>query len=323
MTKKTKNPVIRTAKLFWYRIIGLSKKYSLPGFGGASIYDVISLIIQEAMKDDIVTRANSVAFNFFLSLFPTLIFIFTLLPLFPISVDILATLSQNTSGIMPENAHNYLFGMVEDVVTRKRNNLLSIGFILAVFFASSGLSTLMYGFDKSSYKQTFKKRSMVRHRLVAIFLTILLSTVLILSILFIVFGHQLITVQLDNLGWTMMSKWILFMFQWIALIVLFYLIITLIYRYGPAMFRRIPFINPGATLAVILLIVSSMAFAYFVNNFGRYNEIYGSIGALIVLLAWLQINAFILLVGFELNASIAVNKTKIYNKKMQESLNNE
>ncbi len=274
------------------------------------MYDVVTLIYQEALKDDIVTRANSVAFNFFISLFPSLIFLFTLIPFFPISVDLLDTAASNTKDLIPAYAHDYIFSMVGDVVTNRRTELLSLGFVLAVFFSSSGLSTLMYGFDKSSYKNTFKKRSMVRHRVVAIILTILLSIVFLSSIVFIVFGRQIITRQMDTLGWTMSSQNILYFFQWMALIAIFYFMITLIYRYGPAMYRRIPFINPGATLAVILLILSSMGFAYFVNNFGRYNEIYGSIGALIVLLAWLQINAFILLVGFELNASIAVNQTR-------------
>jgi len=99
--------------------------------------------------------------------------------------------------------------------------------------------------------------------------------------------------------------------KWIFSLAIVYLGITLIYRYGSALRQKVKWINTGAILATILSIISSLLFSFFINNFGRYNEIYGSIGALLVLLLWIQINVFVVLVGFELNASIAVNKAAI------------
>ena len=100
------------------------------------------------------------------------------------------------------------------------------------------------------------------------------------------------------------------LFNWFVAIFLVYTGISLIYTLGPSMHRRIPFINVGAMIATILSLITSLGFSFFINNFGRYNEIYGSIGALIVMMVWIQFNSFILLVGFELNASISVHKHK-------------
>ncbi len=290
-------------------IIRITKRYSLPGFSGVPIYDVISFIYKEAMRDDIVTRANSIAFNFFLSLFPAIIFLFTLLPLFPITADYISLFRESTSGFLPEGAHNYLFRVIEGVASIKRGSLLSLGFIFAVVFSSSGMVTLMYGFHKS-YERVFKKRSYVKNRLVAMFLTILLGALFLVSMFLIIFGQPILELIIDKLE--IVNSGSVFKFvKWIVAGTIIYLGITLIYRYGSAMKERIRWFNTGAILATILSIISSLLFSFFINNFGQYNEIYGSIGALIVLLIWLQINAFVILVGFELNASIAVNKAAV------------
>lgn len=314
MIKIPKSPFLRQAIRFVNSIKRIGKKYSFPGFAGIPIYYVIRFIIQELTKDDLTTRANSVAFNFFLSIFPAVIFLFTLIPLFPGSLDLLTLFSNSTKDIIPETAHNYLFEIIEGVVSIKRGGLLSIGFFLALIFASSGVSTLMYGFDKS-YAHTFKKRGLIRHRLVAIALTTLLTLLLVSSMTLIVFSNQILsTLNLDFFD-SSTNAFIFSILKWLTVIAIFYLAITLIYRYGPSMYQRIPYLNPGATLATAFSILTSLGFAAFVNNFGRYNEIYGSIGALIVILVWIQINSFIILAGFELNASIAVNRFIFKNKK--------
>ncbi len=143
---------------FIRKFIRICKKYSLPGFSGVPVYDVISFIYREALKDDIVTRANSIAFSFFLSLFPALIFLFTLLPMFPFTTDYISILKSSTIGFLPEQAHNFLFKTIQDVASIKRGALQSVSFIFAVVFSSSGMLALMYGFNKS-YERVFKHRS--------------------------------------------------------------------------------------------------------------------------------------------------------------------
>lgn len=285
------------------------RKVSLPGFKGVSLYHVIRFIYKETVKDDILIRANSVAFSFFISIFPTIIFVFTLIPLLPIRLDLLEALNTLGSKALPSEAFRYLMSMVEGVVSIKRSGLLSIGFLLALFFSSSGMLTLMYGFDKS-YERTFKKRSYFSNRGVAILLTVIITFIFLLSFILIVFGDQLFINLFAHFDLGEASEVIIQVFRWVIIVLLIYTSISLIYQYGPSMYRKIQFFNVGAYLATTLSVVSSLIFAYFVNNFGKYNEIYGSIGALIVLLLWLQINAIILLIGFELNTSIAVEKDR-------------
>lgn len=295
-------------------ILDFSKKYSLPGFSGIPIYDVIAFIYKECMKDDIVTRANSVAFNFFLSLFPSLIFLFTLLPLLPITADYMSILRSSTYGILPEQAHEYLFSAIEGVASIKRGGLQSVSFIFAVVFSSSGMVTLMYGFHKS-YQRVFKKRSYVKSRLVAIFLTLLLVMIFMVSMLLIIFGQPVVELIISKINMDSYSAALFKLIKWFIVTIFLYFGITLIYRYGSAMKERIKWVNTGALLATVVSIVTSIVFAFFINNFGKYNEIYGSIGALLVLLLWIQINALIVLIGFELNAGIAVNKARMIKRK--------
>jgi len=273
------------------------KKYSLPGFANVPIYDVSSFIYKEAMKDDISTRANSIAFSFFLSLFPTIIFLFTMLPLLPVTANYLDLVDTSLDGILPDQAHAYLFGIIESVASIKRSGLLSIGFFFALFFASSGVLTMMYGFDKA-YEITFKQRSYLKKRWVALLLTLVLGSLLILSLIFIILGKPIIGYCLDYLELSNYGTAVLYIMRWVLVIFIIYLGITIIYRYGPSMYTKISFWNPGSIVAASLSILSSIAFSYFIDNFGRYNELYGSIGALIVIMLWLQINAYILLIGF-------------------------
>ncbi len=291
-------------------IIDLCKRYSLPGFSGIPIYNIITFVYKESMKDDIVTRANSIAFNFFISLFPTIIFLFTLLPLLPITADFLQIFKNSTDGILPVEAHKYLFSVIEGVVSIKRGGLQSLSFIFALVFSSSGMVTLMYGFHKS-YERVFKKRSYVKNRLVAIILTTFLVTIFTSSMILIIFGKPILQILIEKLNMGSHSVQVFKWLKWLTVTFIVYLGITVIYRYGSAMRNRLKWINTGAILATLVSIITSVVFSFFINNFGRYNEIYGSIGALLVLLLWIQINALIVLIGFELNASIAVNKSLV------------
>ena len=309
------------------QILDWSKVYSLPGFSGVPIYNIIVFIYKEMMRDNITTRANSVAFSLFLAIFPFIIFLFTLLPILfqpsdfasflqsilPASENItqsssyIEILREYMDGALPDNANKYLLGIIEGIVGIKREGLLSLGFILAIFFASSGMLTIMSGFDKS-YEQTFKTRSYIKKRMVALMLTMLLSILFIVSFFLLIIGNLIIGYISERLGLTDSSVWIITIIKIIAAFLLLYTGITIIYRYGPSLKKRIALVNPGSILATLLSILTSVGFSYFVNNFGRYNELYGSIGALIVIMLWLQFNAFVILIGYELNASIAVNR---------------
>ncbi len=295
------------ASAFIPKILQWSKRVSLPGFYGISIYEVVEFVSGELKKDDILTRANSVAFSFFLSIFPLVIVIIPLLAITPLVASLLNQAEASISEVLPSNAKNYFLEMINGIRTEGHFGLRSISFLFAIIFSSSGMITLMFGFDKS-YATSFKYRGYFKRRLVATLLTGLLAVIVVISFGLLI-GGQFILRKVETWLNLSGSNALLFsLFNWTVIFFLFYSVITVIYRYGPSIYRPLKLINPGATLATISSILASLGFSFFINNFGRYNELYGSIGALIVFMLWLQINAFILLAGFELNAGIIVKR---------------
>lgn len=290
------------------QILDISKRIKVPGFKGMSLFEITSFVVNEASKDAIYTRANSVAFSFFIAIFPTIIFLFTLIPYLSGTQNFIQVISDSTQNILPKNAHDYLFEVIDGVANTDRGGLRYVGAILALFFASSGMLTLMNGFDKNY--TVFKKRGILLKRLIAVYLTILMTALFLFSFLLIVFGKQLIGLGIEYFGLENYASTTFFITRIIGIATIFYLGITLIYRLGPSLIHKVPFWNPGAILATVFSLLSSFGFAFFVNNFGRYNEIYGSIGALIVIMVWLQINAYIIVVGFEFNTSVAVHEAR-------------
>ncbi len=299
----------------FYRWIGLkkiiiwSKKFTLPGFSNVPLYDILLFIYRELQQDNLPTRANSVAFSFFLSIFPFIIFVLPLLSISPWADSTIQEFESSIDGVFPQVAKDYLMNIIDGIKTEGNYGWQSTGFILSLLFASSGMLTLMYGFDKS-YDKSFKNRNYFQKRLVALNLTILFAFIIFLSVILIILGNQVLDLLIETFGLNSFNSALFIGLKWIVVIMLFYSVITVIYRYGPSTYRPLRWINPGATLATFSSLLCSIGFSYFINNFSNYNEIYGTIGALIVLLLWLQINAFIVLAGFELNASIIVNRDK-------------
>lgn len=292
------------------QVLRWSQRTSLPGFSRVPIFNVVQFVLREVQKDDIVMRANSIAFSLFLAIFPTIIFAFSLIPHLPLSEYYADMLNQAIESALPHSASKYLTEIVTSVASIKRQGMLSIGFALSLFFASSGVLTLMAGFDKS-YDTTFKKRSYIKKRGVALFLTILLTLVFLSSIFLIIIGENSLARILNGIG-VGDSALLIKLLRYLISVFVIYTGITVIYRYGPSLRRRTAFVNAGSILATVLSILTSLGFAYFINNFGRYNELYGSIGALLIILLWLQFNALVLLIGFELNAGVAVGRDTLF-----------
>lgn len=283
-----------------------SKTNSFPGFFKVPVYDVAVFLYNESRRVTIISRANAMAFSFFLSLFPAIIFLFTVATMLPIYDTFEMEINAYISQVMPSNAGMQLQEAIKTLV-KPNSNLLSLGFFLAVYFSSNGVLSLMTGFEKTHLK-AFRKRSAWKKRLVAILLTCQLAVLLTASIVLIILGNTIITWLYDVVKISRFAGTSIEIFRWVVTIGLFYFSIALIYRNGAALYQKFKWLTPGASLATILSIVSSLAFSFYVESFNTYNKIYGSIGTIIVLMLWIQINCFILLVGFELNASIAVNR---------------
>ena len=275
-------------------LIKWSKEFVLPGCDGVPLYNIVKFIAEELQKDNLPTRANSVAFSFFLSIFPFIIFVLPLLSYTPLAETAITQFEESMDGVFPSSAKQYLLGIVSNIRSEGSFGLQGTGFLLSIFFASSGMLTLMYGFDKS-YDQSFKSRGYLKKRLIAVVLTILFAAIVFASLVLIVLGGQFLSYLANTFDLTTSTSLLISLLKWIMIVFLFYSVITFIYRYGPSTYRPLRWINIGATLATLLSISFSVGFSYFINHFGRYNEIYGTVSALIVLLIWLQLNAFIVL----------------------------
>jgi membrane protein len=279
-------------------ISSLTKKIVLPGFDGIDLYDVSKFFFRGIKHGALVTRASSLAFFFFLAIFPSIIFFFTLIPYVPIA-DFQVKLFELLRGIIPEAAFTEVQGTITDIISRPNGGLLSFGFILALYFSTNGFNAMIGAFNSTYH--AVETRNWLTQRLVSVLLVIITTSLIIVAISILVaseyffsnmFEHRGVTYHLLNMG------------KWLTLFFLFFISVSFIYYLGPSKKNKWKFLSAGSTLATILSIIASIGFAYYVNNFGSYNKLYGSIGTLIVIMMWIYFNSLILLLGFELNASI-------------------
>lgn len=279
---------------------------SFPGFNKVPVWDVAEFFFREIRRDRLTIRASAISFNFLLALFPSIIFLFTLIPYIPVH-DLDKYILNTLEEVLPESGFQFLESTISDIVRIKRGGLLSFGFLLAFFFATNGVNGLLLAFHKD-YPE-YRRRGLLRGRLAAFRLTLYLFFLFIGSILLIIAGDKVIFWFADRMGFlSTFSLIMLSVIKWIVILLLFFTGISLIYYYGPTKNWRYRFITPGGTFATISSVLTSLGFGYFVNNFASYNELYGSIGTLIVLMVWMNLNAFVLILGYEINNSIIVNK---------------
>jgi membrane protein len=291
----------------WLQLIDWAKTHSFPGLKRIPLYYLIVFIEKETRSDAITTRANSMAFSFFLAIFPSIIVLFTMLAYTPLYQAFDEILYDSIHEIMPGEAGKMLMQTIQDIATKPRSGLLSFGFLLAIWVASNGMLSMMKGLEKD-YTATFKRRTGFQKRLIAIQLTFLLALVLVASVVLVILGEPILHFVFSYIKADFLTRLTFFAFRWVVVLGLFYTIFSTIYRYGSSIRRPIPFFNAGATVGTFLSVISSWGFSFYVDNFGNYNKLYGSIGTLIVLMVWIQLNCMILLLGFELNAGIAVLK---------------
>lgn len=295
---------------FYRLFIRWSKYIVLPGFSPLPLYTVGKFFFTEIKKESLVNKASSLSYNFMMAIFPSIIFLFTLIPYIPIK-NFQNQLMAFIALLLPENAYLAFETTLEDIVKNQNGKLLSVGFILALFFSTNGTHNLMQAFNKASL--TMETRSWLKRRWVALCLTILTAFALILGVSVMVVGEFVITfvrtkLQLsDSLFWI----YLILISRWLIIIVVYFVTISLLYRYGPAKAKKWQFFSAGSWLATSLAIFTSIGFSYYINNFGNYNKIYGSIGTLLVMMIWLFLNSLIILIGFELNASLDLSKQSI------------
>lgn len=282
------------------------KNTSLPGFHNIPIWNVLRLLHHEWMEGNIGIRANSMAFSFFISLFPSLILMISTIPYIPIdNFDVL--FYQYIFEFLPNSTEKWLGSTIKNLSSIPRGGMLSLSILLTLYFSSNGVLNMMSGFEKS-FETTFISRNFFQKRFIAIWLTGILFLFAIVSVILVIASDYILDFIFTHFIPEGLMQPLFTLLHWIFAFLIFYLFIALIYRYAPAFRKKTSFFTPGTLFASVVMIFISLGFAFYVNNFGTYNKIYGSIGAIIVTLLWIELNCFILLIGFEINASIALNR---------------
>jgi membrane protein len=294
---------------FYQYIIDWTKYVILPGFRPLPLYTVAVFFFNEIKRGTLANKASSLAYNFMLALFPATIFLFTLIPYIPIrhfQDQLLIMLAQ----IMPHDAYKVFEKTIIEIIKKQNGGLFSFGFLTTLFFATNGVDRLMQAFNKSSL--IHETRSYLRRRWVALVLTVVISFSLLIAVIIMIVGHKILDF-LQNHIYSKAHVWFLViaLLRWIIVIVIFFVTVSLLYRYGPAHKQKWKFLSPGSILATALAVLTSLGFTFYINNFSSYNSLYGSIGTLIVIMIWLYLNSLIILIGFELNASIELSKRSI------------
>lgn len=302
--------LIRNAWNLYNRIrrilIYILKRITLPGFQGQSVYDVLEFFFKEIGRDSLQVRASSISFYFLMAMFPSLIVMFTLIPYLPIP-GLREGILHGVQSLLPDSGYAFIHDTINNLIHTQSSGLLSVGVIMSVYYSTSGVLGLLDAFNK--VYPAFRKRNMLQKILVALKINFLLTVLLILSATLIIAGKWIIPLLFEYVSF--FSSWSFAAFtvlQWVTTLLCILTGISLVYYYGPATHTKWRFFTPGSFLAAILSIMASLVFSFIIDNFSQLNKIYGSIGTLIIIMFWFYWNSLILMIGFELNASIAVNK---------------
>ncbi|MFY7964472.1 MAG: YihY/virulence factor BrkB family protein [Chitinophagaceae bacterium] len=300
-------------------VIKKSKEIILPGFQGLPLYDVVTFFFRQINKVGLNERAAAISFNFIMAIPASCIFIFTLVPYLSIGKQFNVELLKLTKELTP-NQNTYLFvkDFLDDFFGRQRGGLLSFGILLVLYYASNAMMGIIRTFDKS-IAQT--KGWLFHKRWRAIQLTFLMLLLVIASVLILI-GQEQLAVLLKKL-FSMKRKATIPWWnavRWFLIVGLLFYGIGLIYKFAPSVHKRWKIVSPGSILATFLLMVTTILFSYWVNNFASFNKVYGSIGTVLIIMTLVFFDSMVLIIGFELNVSITYLLNNAEQRKKKEEI---
>jgi len=266
-------------------------------------------------KVDVTGLASQLAFFFLLSLFPLLIFIFTLLPYLNLDQSEIFLFIRDYA---PANVAVLIEETVGEILNNRNGGLLSIGAIGTVWSASKGMNALTKALNLSYFKE--EDRSFIVARGMSIVFTIMLIAVLVVALVLPVFGQQIGTIAFSYLGLETGFIKLFNSLRWIIPPVLIFVVFSLIYWLVPNIKIQLKSVFFGSAFSTIGWIITSVGFSYYVSSYGNYSSTYGSIGAIIVLMMWLYFSAIILMLGGQINAVMSERREAIREKKRSSAL---
>ena len=281
------------------KIVQLLDAIKLPGFKGFSIYDLLEMYVLGIVKGTLSSRAGSIAFSFFMALFPFLLFVLNLIPFIPID-NFDRILLEFIELLLPIEIQSFITEIFQDIQSKPRGGLLSSVFLLSIFLTANGVSSIFTNFEDSYHVD--KSRNIFNQYLYATGVAVLLAFTLLItvaiSIYVEIFLLQNLPALIENtINWIRTAQ--LFFF-----VIMAYLSVALLYYFGTIEGKKANFFSAGALMTTLLFISTTFLFGIYIDNFSTYNQLYGSIGALLIFLLYIWLNSNILLLGFELNATL-------------------
>jgi membrane protein len=288
----------------------------LPGFDGEPLYDVLVFFFRGLFKGVLTYRAAAIAYTFFLALIPFVMFLFTLIP-FVTGEHYQVYLLDLLQEVIPSNIFVMVKNTIVEIISRPNQGLMSAGFFMAIYFATNGVDAIIEGFNQSFHAP--EKRTWLKQKLVAFGLMLILSVLIFTSFTLLGFGE--LSIRLLTAKHLLTSKLSIFSLQlirWIVILFFTLLSTSILYYFGLLKTGRedirYRFFSAGSILSTGMFVIGGVVIKLYFENFSRYNILYGSIGSLIILLVWIYYNAFIILIGYELNASIRLSRTEAVRK---------
>ncbi|RKN30293.1 YihY/virulence factor BrkB family protein [Aquimarina sp. AD1] len=281
-------------------LVKIGKKVILPGFEGLSVYDLVEIYAIGIVKGTFSARASAISWSFFLSLFPFLLFLLNLIPIIQID-GFQENFFEFITSALPNQSKLFFEEIYTDISANPRTGLLSTVFILSLFLMTNGINAVFSGFEYS-YHVTLN-RNFVKQYIVALGVSLIVASLLLITVIVTLYFSYLLE-DLKEMGvmdntvfWLQFGKYGLF-------VLMIFLVVATLFYFGTTEGKMNRFFSPGAFMTTVLIVVTTYLFGVYIDNFSNYNKLYGSIGAMLILMVYIWLNANLLLLGFELNASL-------------------
>ncbi|NMH26935.1 YihY/virulence factor BrkB family protein [Flavobacterium silvaticum] len=285
----------------------VARRVKLPWLSGLSLYDLIEIYFVGIAESAITYRAAAISFSFFMALFPFSLFILNLIPFIPIpnfQQDFMRFVEEN----VPPNTYDAIAKILNDILHNSHSGLLSTGVILSIFLAANGLNSILGGFETA--KHVIIRRGFFRQYAVALGISIIMVLLLLLTVATIV-TLEVVLQKLKIEDYLSDRIPLLEALRYSFLMLMILITVSLLFKFGTKHTGKRSFISVGSVFTTVLVIILSYFFGIWVVKFSRYNELYGSIGTLLILMFYIWANCIMLLLGFELNAAINQAKKKL------------
>lgn len=290
-------------ELIQRRLEALLRLVKVPGFGGVPLYDVLVYFIKGFTQVNLIDRAAAVAFYVFLALFPTILFLFTLLPYFPLQ-DVTQNVLGALHSILPPGTYESVESTINQIMSIEHGGLMSIGLLLAFYFSTSAVSSFFRGFNMGDNE--FGQVSFIKQQVYSIVVMLIFVLLLVVSVALIAAGQKILPIFFTKIHfYNGFVVFLLNLVRWLVVIFALLIAMSLLYHFGNPRSKKFKLFTPGSLLFTGMFIVGTILFNFYISNISTYNLLYGSIGGLIIFVIWIYFNCILILIGYELNKSIA------------------